>query len=65
MKHTCITTLAALLGGVVVGSAVTMLLTPKSGPEMRDSLKDLIDKEITKIRNFHDKECCTHQDESK
>ena len=49
MKHTCYC-FATLLGGMVIGSALAMLLTPKSGPEMRDAIKGLVEKEIDKVR---------------
>lgn len=49
MKHTCYC-FATLLGGMVIGSALAMLLTPKSGPEMRESIKGLVTKELDKVR---------------
>ena len=53
MKHTCYC-FATLLGGMVIGSALAMLLTPKSGPEMREALKNLVDKEADKVRSKYD-----------
>ena len=49
MKHTCYC-FATLLGGMVIGSALAMLLTPKTGPEMRAAVKGLVEKEIEKVR---------------
>ena len=49
MKHTCYC-FATLLGGMVIGSALAMLLTPKTGPEMRAAVKGLVEKEIDKVR---------------
>lgn len=49
MKNTCFC-FASLLGGLLVGSALTMLFTPQSGPELRAAIKDFIDKEVDKAR---------------
>lgn len=49
MKNTGII-IASMLGGLIVGSALTMLFTPQSGPELRGKLKDLIDEEMEKVR---------------
>ena len=49
MKHTCYC-FATMLGGMVIGSALAMLLTPKTGPEMRAAVKNLVEKEIEKVR---------------
>ncbi len=44
MKKTCII-LGSILGGAMVGSAVTMLCCPKSGAEFRrDAHKMMVDK---------------------
>lgn len=43
MKNTGII-LTSLLGGMVVGAAVTMFVTPVSGPELRKQLKDYIEE---------------------
>lgn len=53
MKHTCYC-FATLLGGMVIGSALAMLLTPKSGPEMREALKCMFEKEVDKVRSKYD-----------
>lgn len=50
MKNTGISILS-LVGGMIIGSALTMLLTPKSGPEMRQDIKDLINDEVDKLKN--------------
>ena len=39
-----------MLGGMVIGSALAALLTPKTGPEMRDAVKKLVNKEIERVR---------------
>lgn len=49
MKNTGII-IASLMGGMIVGSALTMLLTPKSGPELRKHIKDLIGDELDRLR---------------
>ncbi len=50
MKHSCICNLASFLGGMLVGSVVTMLTTPQSGPELRTKIRDYVDHEAEKIR---------------
>lgn len=42
----------SMLCGMMVGSAIAMLLTPKTGPEMRKKIKDMVDTGSDKI---HDK----------
>lgn len=49
MKNTGII-IASMLGGLIVGSAITMLLTPQSGPELRGKIKEFIDEEMEKAR---------------
>ena len=39
-----------MLGGMVLGSVITMLATPKSGDEMRDSIREMVNREIEKVR---------------
>ncbi len=39
-----------MLGGALVGSVLAMFLTPQSGPELRNSLREYLDKEVDKIR---------------
>ena len=57
MKNTGII-IASLLGGMIVGSALTMLFTPQSGPELRGKIKDFVDDEVKKARAKLDgKEC--------
>lgn len=43
----CIVT---LLGGALMGAAITMLVTPKTGRQMRDSIRDFITDEMEKMR---------------
>ena len=49
MKHTGIC-IGSLLGGMVLGAAVTMLMTPHTGREMRENIREFIEKEIDKVR---------------
>lgn len=49
MKNTGIA-IVSLVGGMIVGSALTMLFTPQSGPDLRSKLKDMIDEEVEKVR---------------
>lgn len=35
---------------MLVGAAVSMLLTPQSGPELRKAIKNFVDKEVDKAR---------------
>lgn len=42
---------ASLLGGMIIGSALAMLLTPQSGPELRNSLREALDREIDKMKS--------------
>lgn len=43
--------ITSLLGGMIVGAAIAMLVTPQSGPELRKKIKDLADDEIDKVRD--------------
>lgn len=49
MKQTglCI---VSLLGGALMGAAVAMLVTPKTGRQMRDYLRDLVADEMENLR---------------
>ena len=47
MKGSCF---FAMLGGMVLGSVITMLAAPKSGDEMRDSIREMVNREIEKVR---------------
>ncbi len=49
MKHTAIC-ICSLLGGMVLGSALAMAFTPKSGPEMRNLVRDFLNDEVDKWR---------------
>ncbi len=49
MKHTGIC-IASLVGGMLIGSALAMFLTPQSGPELRHRVKDLFDDEIQRVK---------------
>ncbi len=54
MKNTGIC-MISLLGGMVVGSALAMLLTPQSGPELRVKIKDWVDEEVEKAKTKAEK----------
>lgn len=57
MKHTGLC-LVSLLGGALIGATVAMLVTPKTGHQMRDSLRDFLDEHLDGIRcKYHDGEC--------
>lgn len=49
---------ASFLGGALVGAAVAMLVTPKSGPEVRRDLRDIANKGSRKLKNEIDKIHC-------
>lgn len=54
MKNSSIC-IASALGGALVGAVLAMFLTPKSGQEMREYLREAIDKEVDKVRcHCHD-----------
>lgn len=40
----------SLLGGMIVGSALAMLLTPQSGPELRTKIKEWAEEEVEKLQ---------------
>ena len=50
MKNTGIV-IAALVGGMILGSALTMLFTPQSGADLRRQIRDLLDNEVEKLRD--------------
>ena len=56
MKQTglCIVT---LLGGALMGAAIAMLVTPKTGRQVRDQIRDFIGDELDKIRCKCGEEC--------
>lgn len=46
-----------MLGGMVLGSVITLLTTPKSGAELQGQIKDLVNREAQKIRDkYHEVE---------
>ncbi|MEE1099750.1 MAG: YtxH domain-containing protein [Alistipes sp.] len=61
MKQTTIC-VASLLGGMIIGSALAMLLTPQSGPELRNSLRERLEQEFERLKRDIDKVRC-HCDE--
>ena len=50
MKNTGIA-IVSLVGGLIIGSALTMLFTPQSGPELRRKIKESMDDEIERVKN--------------
>lgn len=50
MKNTGIA-IVSLVGGLIIGSALTLLFTPQSGPELRRKIKESIDDEIERVKN--------------
>lgn len=42
--------IVSVLGGAILGAALAMFLTPQSGQELRNSLRDYLDKEVDKVR---------------
>ena len=49
MKNTGIV-IGALVGGMLIGSALTMLFTPQSGPELRRKIKESLGDEIDRMK---------------
>ncbi|NBJ05101.1 YtxH domain-containing protein [Alistipes sp. Z76] len=50
MKNNGICSLISFLGGALVGSVVTMLVTPQSGPDLRRRISNYVEREADKIR---------------
>ena len=42
--------ICSVLGGIIAGSIVTMLVTPKNGREMRESIRDFVNGELNRIK---------------
>ncbi len=40
-----------LMGGMVVGAALTLLFAPQSGADLRGQIKDFVDKEIDRVKS--------------
>lgn len=38
------------MGGLIIGSALTMLFTPQSGPELRRKIKESLGDEIDRMK---------------
>lgn len=49
MKNTGIV-IASLVGGMILGSALTMLFTPQSGQELRRKIRDLVGDELDRVQ---------------
>jgi gas vesicle protein len=43
---------------MILGSALAMLLTPQSGPELRNNLREAFDREIHKMKEEIEKARC-------
>ncbi len=50
--------IASLIGGMLVGSALTLLFAPQSGNETRRKIKEFIDEEADKMRGEIEKVRC-------
>ena len=50
MKNTGIA-IVSFVGGMIIRSAITILFTTQSGPELRKKIKDSIDDEIDKVKD--------------
>lgn len=50
MKSTGICSIISFIGGALVGSLTTMLITPQSGAELRSKIRDYVEQESEKIR---------------
>ena len=50
MKNTGIA-IVSLVSGLIIGSALTMLFTPQSGPELRRKIKDSLDDEVDMLKS--------------
>lgn len=49
MKNTGIA-IVSLVDGLIIGSALTMLFTPQSGPELRRKIKESLGDEIDRMK---------------
>ena len=49
MKNTGLA-IVSLVGGLIIGSALTMLFTPQSGPELRRKIKESLGDEIDRMK---------------
>ena len=49
MKNTGIA-IVSLVGGLIIGSALTMLFTPQSGPGLRRKIKESLGDEIDRMK---------------
>lgn len=49
MKHSSIC-ICSMLGGAIIGSALTLFLAPHSGPELRKAVREYFEKEAEKMR---------------
>lgn len=50
MKKSTETTILAFFGGAVVAAGITLLMTPRPGKEIRESLGDAKEEAVDKIR---------------
>ena len=49
----------AFIGGAIVGGAIALLFAPKSDEEIREEIKDFLDKEMKAIKSCR----CSESDE--
>lgn len=50
MKNTGLCSIISFIGGALIGSAAAMLMTPQSGPELREKIRNYIREEADKMR---------------
>ncbi len=50
MKKVC-TILCSTIGGAILGSALTIFLTPKTGEQMRQEVQDMVIEQIQRLQN--------------
>lgn len=55
MRKACMI-LTSVVGGAILGSAITMFMTPKSGEEMRKDAQNLFNEQLNHIHE-HIKKC--------
>lgn len=53
--------IGSILGGMVLGSALALAFTPKTGAEMRKAVQDFVNDEIARWQSCHHGECHTHE----
>lgn len=46
---------------MVIGSALALAFTPKTGVELRKAVQDFVNDEISRWQSCHDGKCHTHE----